>query len=117
MQVAKALIAAGAEVDLPDKSTAMTPLHYGAMGGHLDIIDSLIGAKRVLSVKFADVHTVVCSVLNCCVGGWCTVHYYSAACSSDTFSQHIHAAQMGRLDVMMTHAADTCESTQQHVVF
>jgi ankyrin repeat protein len=44
VQVAKALVAAGADVDLPDKSTAMTPLHYGAMGGHLDIIDSLIGA-------------------------------------------------------------------------
>jgi hypothetical protein len=43
VQVALALVAAGADVDLPDKSTAMTPLHYGAMGGHLDIIDSLIG--------------------------------------------------------------------------
>jgi hypothetical protein len=43
LQVARALVAAGADVDLPDKSTAMTPLHYGAMGGHLDIIDSLIG--------------------------------------------------------------------------
>jgi ankyrin repeat protein len=42
-QVARALVAAGADVDLPDKASAMTPLHYGAMGGHLDIIDSLIG--------------------------------------------------------------------------
>ncbi|WIA18829.1 hypothetical protein OEZ85_003509 [Tetradesmus obliquus] len=47
-KVAAALVAAGADVDLPDKATAMTPLHYAAMGGHLAIIRSLVAAGAAL---------------------------------------------------------------------
>lgn len=50
VQVVRALVSAGADVDLPDKSSSMTPLHYGAMGGHLDIIDCLIGRMQSASL-------------------------------------------------------------------
>lgn len=45
-QVVKALISAGADVDLPDKSSSMTPLHYAAMGGYVDMVDALIGGQQ-----------------------------------------------------------------------
>ena len=37
------LVAAGADPDLPDKASAMTPLHYAASGGHMDALNALLG--------------------------------------------------------------------------
>lgn len=42
MQVARALLVAGADPDLPDKSSGQTPLHYAASGGYTGIIEDLL---------------------------------------------------------------------------
>lgn len=53
-QVCKALIAAGADVDLPDKASAMTAVHYAAMGGHLEILEHLIGGASARAGSVAE---------------------------------------------------------------
>lgn len=41
-QVAKALLAAGADPDLPDKVSGQTPLHYAASNGYTTILEELL---------------------------------------------------------------------------
>eukprot|EP00775_Hariotina_reticulata_P004228 gene4228-4477_t len=43
IKVVRALVAAGADLDLPDKTTSMTALHYAASGGYMEIVEALIG--------------------------------------------------------------------------
>jgi len=41
-QVTRALLAAGADPDLPDKVSGQTPLHYAASGGYNLIMEELL---------------------------------------------------------------------------
>jgi hypothetical protein len=41
-QVARALLAAGADPDLPDRASGQTPLHYAASNGHMTILEELL---------------------------------------------------------------------------
>lgn len=41
-KVAKALLAAGADPDLPDKASGQTPLHYAASNGNSNVLEELL---------------------------------------------------------------------------
>lgn len=41
-QVARTLLAAGADPDLPDKTSGQTPLHYAALYGYTGVMEDLL---------------------------------------------------------------------------
>lgn len=78
-QVVRALLAAGADPDLPDKASGQTPLHYAASNGHMNIIEDLLSEWwLMLVVCWVFVCFVVrlicgmrCLVVVCVGGGDC----------------------------------------------
>jgi hypothetical protein len=62
--VVRGLIAAGADLDLPDRTTSMTALHYAATNGYMEILEMLIGVFK-LSCLFIFL-SVALDALGCC---------------------------------------------------
>lgn len=97
-QVARALLAAGADPDLPDKASGQTPLHYAASNGHMTIMEELLSecqpgasvntcmcAAR-LDARFLQ-HTVAmqCSPFPSMSSSWCS----TILCSSHTLRMSV----------------------------